>query len=136
MLQVSNKVEYGINLMLYLSQSGKRLSLSYVARKTKMPYSFLNQIARKLKHAGLIQSKEGKGGGYSLSLDPAKISVGKIIRSLDEPICMAQCFCGKGCNCPLNKGHDCQMKKVWSRIKKNVENELDNVFLSDLINSK
>jgi len=39
-----------------------------------------------LRHAGLVSSKKGKGGGYALARPASDIRVGAIVRVLDGPL--------------------------------------------------
>ena len=44
-----------------------------------------------LRHAGLVYSKKGKGGGYALARPPHEIRVGAIVRVLDGPLAPIPC---------------------------------------------
>lgn len=117
--------------MIALAKSESRLSLAVVAKDTKMPYRFLTKIARSLMAAGLLAAKEGKGGGYQLARPPARIKLAKIFTSLGEPLAFTICHTPKGC--PLKNERDCKLRPVWSKIKKDVERELDKYTLKDFI---
>ena len=45
---------------------------------------FLKKILRQLKQAGIVQSKEGIGGGYSLTKNPKDISVLDVFSAVDS----------------------------------------------------
>jgi Rrf2 family iron-sulfur cluster assembly transcriptional regulator len=45
--------------------------------------SYLEQLFAKLRHAGLVDSMRGPGGGYTLARNPNEISVGQIIMAVD-----------------------------------------------------
>jgi len=51
----------------YLSHNkGKNITITQAAKNLRLPYRFLGQIAINLKSGGIIESKEGKSGGYQL----------------------------------------------------------------------
>ena len=131
MLYLSTTTEYGLNLLIALAKAQSRISLKEVANKTGMPYRFLTKIAKPLIVAKLIKAKEGKNGGYSLSREPGKIRLKYILDSLDEPLSIAICLSAK--SCPLKKERNCKVKTVWTKIKRNIDKELNRITLKDLI---
>lgn len=64
--------------MLYVSRAG-RCKVSDAAEQLEVSLDFLEQIARKLRVAGLLVSQRGPGGGYSINKDP---SVGEVLTAL------------------------------------------------------
>ncbi len=68
MISVSKKVEYGLAFVLYLSRkTGEIISLRQAATQLDLPYRFLSQVATELGKAEIVESKEGKSGGYRLT---------------------------------------------------------------------
>jgi len=65
----SKKVQYGMLLTLYLSRAG-RSKADAIAGTLGLSRSFLDQVARKLRQAGVIKSAKGPGGGYELVGEP------------------------------------------------------------------
>ena len=47
---------------------------------------YLEQIFQRLRRAGLVQSKRGPGGGYTLARAPEEISLREIIEALEGPL--------------------------------------------------
>ena len=64
-------------------------SIGEVAKAQAIPARFLEAILAQLKRAGLVESRRGNEGGYVLARQPARISVGDVLRvvqgSLAEP---------------------------------------------------
>jgi len=65
--------------------------ISEIAKKKKIPLKFLENILLELKGISVLDSKKGKGGGYFLRKNPAKIRVADIIRQVNGPIAMLPC---------------------------------------------
>lgn len=68
-MKITQNVQYGILLALYLSRSG-RSNLKFISEGMKLSKPFLEQVARKLRLSGVIRSIRGPGGGYELVGDP------------------------------------------------------------------
>jgi Rrf2 family protein len=59
-------------------------SLAEIARHEALSATYLEQLAAKLRKAGLVTSYQGARGGYQLSRPPADITVGDVMRVLEE----------------------------------------------------
>ncbi|MBI1341553.1 MAG: Rrf2 family transcriptional regulator [Terrimonas sp.] len=90
---LSAKSQYAFKALTYLTEHYKKgpVLISEIARKKKIPLKFLENILLELKKAGILDSKKGKGGGYYLKQDPAKIKVATIVRLINGPIAMLPC---------------------------------------------
>ena len=90
---LTKRSKYGLKAVLYLAGRVDRgpISVAEVAEHERIPRKFLEAILLDLKRHGLLHSKTGKGGGYSLMKTPAEITVGQIIRTLDGPLALIPC---------------------------------------------
>src|ERR1700730_8705193 len=61
-----------------------------IAKTNSISTKFLDHILTELRHAGLVYSKKGKGGGYALARPAHEIRVGAIVRALDGPLARIQ----------------------------------------------
>lgn len=82
-MKIPKQEDFAILLMSELANGyGKKLvSLSSVATTHGVSALFLKKIARLLRQAGLVTSKEGIGGGYALAKHPSRISVWEIMQA-------------------------------------------------------
>lgn len=64
------KAQYGLLFVLYLSHAGRATSQS-ASIGLGLSKAFLDQVARKLRLAGLIKSVRGYGGGYEVVGTPS-----------------------------------------------------------------
>ncbi len=131
MFDLSKTTDYGMELMITLAKNYGQgpLSLREIAKAKKLPLKFLEQIAQDLRQSGLIESKEGKGGGYFLALLPKKITVDQIIEVLEGPFGLGACA-----GCP--KAASCGQKEVWQDVGEQVRTAIKKKTLADLIKQK
>lgn len=61
-----------IHSLVWLAQSGKLLTSSVIASKVHSHATFLRRVMAQLAVAGIVETKEGREGGYSLHV-PADI---------------------------------------------------------------
>lgn len=90
---LSKKSQYAFKALNYLVSKYEQgpVLISEISRKKKIPLKFLENILLELKKAGILDSKKGKGGGYFLKKDPAKVKVAQVIRLVNGPIAMLPC---------------------------------------------
>ncbi len=82
-MKLNKDVQYGFLLTMYLARAG-RSNIYSIADNLGMSSTFLSQVARKLRVAGVIKSSRGPGGGYELNGRP---TVGAVFSALmDTPL--------------------------------------------------
>lgn len=90
---LSKKAKYAIKALLALAdhEGDEPMRIFDLAQAQQIPQKFLEFILLGLKNQGILQSRKGKGGGYLLARDPAKIYLGQIVRMFDGPLAPVPC---------------------------------------------
>jgi Rrf2 family protein len=90
---LTNKGKYGLKAMIHLAgiEPGALAQVADIAEANSISKKFLDHILTELRHAGLVYSKKGKGGGYALARPAHEIRVGAIVRALDGPLAPIPC---------------------------------------------
>src|SRR3990167_1006656 len=111
MFRLSQKADYGLILLYNLSKSKTPISVATVARKNEIPTKFLSQIATELKKAGMIRSKEGVTGGFTLAKKAVDIKLLDVLKLLDGELVVGECF---------EDDHECTCGAgdMWKDVKK------------------
>jgi Rrf2 family protein len=93
MLKLTKKADYGLISLRHLA-TGRHSSASAkdISEAYRIPLPLLSKVLQKLVKAGLLLSEQGTNGGYRLARDPHEISALEVIRTLDGPIILTQCF--------------------------------------------
>lgn len=140
MFTLSTKSDYGLLLLSLLNprkartRDRKYISLSSIVRKTNLPYAFISRIASELVRAGVLQSKEGVGGGYKLARKPKDITVAKVIEVLDGSWAPTKCSYNDNGDKRCNYKHICPMVDDWqTNLKEKMWDLLNSYSLKDLI---
>jgi len=128
MFNLTKKTDYGLQLMMVLAKKYQKgpIALRQIAKEEKLPFKFLEQVVFLLKMAGLVDSKEGKNGGYFLTKSPKKISMAEVIEALEGPMEFGHCF-----GCP--KANLCVPKDIWAEVGDKVRKTMKGKTLEDLI---
>ena len=108
------------------------MSISDIARRGDMPTKFLEQILLALRKGGLVKSKRGIKGGFSLARNAKDITVGEVVRFIEGPIEPISCVKEdkyKGCKDMAS----CIFREVWQEVALATSKVVDNLTLADLI---
>ena len=133
-MKLSTKGRYGLRAMVDLAVYSEKesVSISCIAQRENISESYLEQLAGKLKKAGLIKSTRGAQGGYRLAKPAAEISVGDILRALEGELGAVDCQGLKpegGCE----SSDFCVTKLVWQRINDSIAKAVDEITLEELM---
>lgn len=120
-MRLSTKGEYALRAILDISKYEKESGVTKVediASRQNISISYLEQIFRKLKRAGLINAFKGPGGGYCLSKKLGQITVREVLDAVkDNTSCMP-------------KSTDCKsdQAKAVQVIMKNLDASTDRIL--------
>lgn len=130
-MQIPRRVDYGLRAVIYLAtQDPKRnCSVSEIAAQQNVPRKFLEKIIRDLIRCGLVKSKRGPDGGYTLARTPREISFRDVIEALEGPIAVNVCLDPQLSCSHLNR---CAMFGVWNEVQRKIIEVFANTTLADL----
>ena len=134
-MRLSRRSEYGLRALtdLVRHQDEGPIALATLAERNRLPPKFLEQIMSTLRHGGIVRTTLGARGGYALGMDPAKVSVGRVIRLLDGALAPVGCVSLRyyePCSCPDEA--TCTLRDVMLDVRDAMLEILDNETLADL----
>ena len=134
MLRLTKKADYSLialrHFALRSQDTGEAVSAKEVSDSCGIPLPVLSKLLQKLGKNGFLVSEYGTNGGYRLARDPGLISALQVIRAIDGPIVLANCFT-ENAHC----GHSgrCTVKKPLRKIHDGILRLLDNVSIQDML---
>lgn len=135
-MRLTTKSRYGTRLVLDLAVYGidKPVPLRDVSRRQGISLKYLEQIIIKLKKADIIKSYRGQLGGHRLSKAPDQISVGHIVRILEESMEIIDCAEQGEQICGLcTRAGDCLSRWVWIEASRAMFDRLDEITIAGLL---
>lgn len=129
--------KYGLKALAYMARTlGKdSFLIAEIAQAEGIPKKFLEAILLTLKNTGILSSRKGPGGGYSLAKTPATITVGEVIRAFEGDLIPLQCLSTSvQAACPECVDEDtCGIKLVMADAERALSSVLDSVTLADML---
>ena len=132
-VKLSTKGRYGLRALIDLALYGEEeaVSIQSISARQQISDSYLEQLVRKLKKAGLVTSVRGAQGGYRLAKPAGEISVGDVLRALEGSIEAVSCGVENNANC---LGKDlCVARYVWEKVNKSIQETVDSIRISQLV---
>lgn len=136
MMSISQKARYALRAMLELTkrrglESGPT-SASEIASVQAIPPRFLELILNQLGSAGIVQSRRGAQGGYTLAHDPKQLTVLKVLELVEGDMSPVDCeLCGGAKDCPLVD--HCVFSDLWNEVNDSVRNIYQKTTFHDLL---
>ena len=133
-MRLSTQSRYGVRAVFDIAYhgGGEGVQIKDIARRQEISPRYLEQIFQKLRDAGIVTSKRGPRGGYSLAKSPEEIRVVDIIRVTEgglEPVfCVHPEKSGKDCD----RMAGCVTRLIWKEAGEKLEDFFDSVTIQDL----
>jgi len=133
---LTKKAKYALKAMAYLGglPSDVLVSGKEIAEMQNIPKKFLDAILIELKNHGLIYSKKGLNGGYSLGRKANSIVVGDVIRVIDGPLAPIACASKtryRPCDDCVDEA-SCRVKKVMQEAQQALSSVFDSITLEEM----
>ncbi|MBU3158641.1 Rrf2 family transcriptional regulator [Clostridium frigoris] len=132
-MNISTKGRYGLRAMVDIAvhSFGDYIPLKIIAERQSISENYLEQVFSILRKAKLVKSARGSQGGYTLSNEASKITVGEVLRILEGDLNIAGDDDG-------DAGLDNNIKVcidtiVWQEVNKQINKVMDSVTLQDLV---
>ena len=132
-MKLTTRSRYAVNALTELSflQSTGPVSLSDISTNQNIELSYLEQIFRKLRIAGIVKSIRGRNGGYVYAKNPANISIKEIMHAVDEVLDATKCNGTFACQ----NGKKCVTHDLWHDLNLVVEDYLEKITIESLVES-
>lgn len=127
----SKKCEYGLQAVLYLTANEDKtvISAEEIAKQLNIPKEFVSKILQSLTDSGIIVSKKGKNGGFSLAKSPSKIKLIDIVASIDGLEVFNKCVLGFP---KCSHENPCPVHDRWGKLRSEAYTMLTNETLLEL----
>ncbi len=132
MLQLTRDGEYAVRAVVFLASQpeGKVSLINEIAEVQEVPKSYLSKIMQHLTRAGLVKSRRGARGGFTLARPADSITLREAIEAVEGPIFLNVCLIRKG---ECHRDDFCPVHPVWKEAQKKLMEVLESKTLADLV---
>lgn len=128
-MKLSKKGRYAVRALFDIAfyNEGQPTQVKDIAERQSIPPRFLEQIFQDLKRVGIVASKRGPQGGYSLARPPEEVSLGDAVRALEGTIMLVD-EAGADRGAPSRRVTDAVFRDVSARVQQC----FDDVTIADI----
>jgi Rrf2 family protein len=129
---LSATADYALRSVLFLGHNyGERVvPADEIARAIGAPTNYLSKTLNVLTKAGIATSVAGRRGGFALAIDPAKLTLARVVGVFDDAVHNTRCLLGDK---PCNAAAPCAAHTRWSKILHSGRAELGSTTIADFL---
>ncbi len=131
-MKLSSKTHYGLMACHILGKNypDNPVSASTLESHISVSGKYLEKIMRMLSRRGIVTANRGATGGYFLAKTPEQITIGQIVRALEDDMEIIECVKDDGkCKC-------CPSSGVWKKLYAGINGILDGMTLRQMIDGE
>ncbi|MBY8978005.1 Rrf2 family transcriptional regulator [Rhodobacteraceae bacterium NNCM2] len=130
-MRLTTFTDYGLRMLMRLaSEPGRAFSTADLAEEFGLSRNHLAKIMQRLAGAGIIETRRGGGGGAQLARPAAEISLGDIVRLLEDGQPLVECLGADGGACSIDGR--CLLKARLRSAERAFLSDLDRSTLADI----
>src|SRR6478752_1545760 len=85
--------DFALRVLMYLRVApGRRGSIADIATAHRISRNHLDKVVRRMSEVGLVATMRGRGGGVQLVRDPSTITVGDVMRAMEDDFAVVECL--------------------------------------------
>ena len=128
-MKLSSKTHYGLIAchVLATNYPDNLVSASLLEKQIAVSGKYIEKIMRMLTNRNIVVATRGANGGYTLARAPKNITIGEIVRALEDDMEIIECVKEKGkCKC-------CPTSDVWKKLYTGINEILDSMSLEQMV---
>lgn len=129
MLRLSRKTMLALEAVLDVAYNARPdpVQSKDITRRQGIPQRYLEQVMQQLVHKGILKGMRGPRGGYTLARERRKITVGEIVRIVDQ-------IDAEGDSDPVSQAElgEKVIAPLWEEARDIVLSRLDAITMQDL----
>ena len=133
-MRLSLQTDYALRTLMFLAVKDGHHSIADIASAYGISKNHLMKVAQRLTAEGFVESVRGRSGGLKLSLPPAKLNVGAIVRTMEDTGTFVECFDPATNTCVVTPV--CGLRHVLTGALESFARHLDQFSIADLIPNK
>jgi Rrf2 family protein len=141
MLKLTKKADYGLIALRHLAAPPPAMargsaSAKDMAEAYRIPLPLLSKVLQKLVRTKLLVSEQGVNGGYKLARPANEINALEVIRAIDGPIILTQCFTEHAEPVECAQTALCPVREPLRKVHEGILRLLSSISIADLTNDE
>jgi Rrf2 family nitric oxide-sensitive transcriptional repressor len=131
-MRLTMRTDYALRVLIHLALGRERLgSIRSIALSYNISENHLMKVVHGLVQKGFIESTRGRGGGIRWARHASAISIGDVVRELEDDLSIVECFRAKANGCTITRA--CRLKPILFEALNAFLAVLDRYTIADLL---
>ncbi|HKB92109.1 MAG TPA: Rrf2 family transcriptional regulator [Opitutaceae bacterium] len=124
----------GVHVLIYLAAKPEEpVTSADIACSVNTNPVVIRRLLSTLREAKIVAAQKGAVGGFTLAMDPQKLSLLAIYRAVEPAQALAFPRAEANHHCPIGAKVHAVLEGVFSQAQSALERELDRVTLGDML---
>ena len=132
LIRMSEATALALHTMAVVAQRDEPTSTARIAEELRASEAHLSKVLQQLVRVGLLGSKRGPSGGYSLAKQVEKISLLHVYEALEGPFRQDGCLFAE----PVCSQAECVLGDLVEQLRRKAYDHLASTSLRDVSNGK
>jgi Rrf2 family nitric oxide-sensitive transcriptional repressor len=121
--------DYGLRALMRLAGApGRSFSTDQIASEFGISRHHLTKVVQELAKGGIVKTQRGAAGGLRLAREAETITLGEVVRLLEQRYAIVECFRADGGACTISA--ECRLKSRLAAAREAFMRELDKTTLA------
>lgn len=131
-MRITRYTDYSLRVLIYLGLKGEGelATIGEVAERYDISRNHLMKVVQELNAKGYLLASRGKGGGLQLGRRPEDISIGHLVRDVEQDFALVECLASPE-GCVITPA--CRLTGIFQEALDAFLHVLDNYSLADLL---
>ena len=130
-MRLTYHTDYALRMLVYLAvNAGRPSRVADVAESYGISRNHLLKVALHLGRFGYLKNVRGRAGGIALARRPEEISIGDIVRIMEDDFAVVECMRCDGGSCKISPA--CRLKGVVRKAVEAFLSVFDGYSLADI----
>lgn len=128
---MSRTAEHAVRAILHLAVNGPDpVKSANIASELGAPANYMSKTLHALAGAGIVESRRGPSGGFTLAADPESLTLADIIEVVDDPAPKDACLVSSA---RCSDRTPCHLHAPWKTVSNRVWRPLRETSVADLL---
>lgn len=129
-MRLSQASDFAFRILMLLESQAEPITVDEIAKRLQLVKSHVMKIVSKLAKAGFVTSHRGRSGGVSLGQKAEDITLGDVVRLIENDFAIVGCMQEPTAACVLTPA--CKLRGVMVNAQQAFLNVLDNQSLKTI----
>ena len=132
---MNSEFTIAVHSLVYLAYlPDKMASSEMIAENVGTHSARIRKIMSGLRKSGLVDTREGSGGGYRFSLDPMQVSLADVYRVMAQgSLIPSWCSVRPECGCEVGSSINAVMFGIFCSAEKHLEEYFGAITIADVL---